>query len=157
MLVDTAAPHAFLPYMGARPHGLVLNRTRATCTNAVHRVMLTGVERRIEACASTWTSLFNIQDELLGRHYGGGIFKVEPGVAQSLPVLIGGLNEADVYEAVAEFAAGRADAGRSRLDRLLLQGLFGISDGELDQMRQAADRLARWRAPSPRYKIEPKD
>lgn len=145
VLKDIARPHAFLPYMGSRPRGLVLNRTHATCTNAIHRVTFDAVDTPLDACASTWTSLFSLRAELFGRHYGGGVFKLEPGVAKQLPVLKGTLSKTELHRALEEFAAGQPDAGRTRLDRALLQGVFKLRDEEVVAMRDAADRLAQWR------------
>lgn len=84
-LSDIRPPDAFLPYMGASPRGLVLNASGATCTNAIHRVdFADGIDGAVVA-ASTWTSLFEVCAEIFGRHYGGGVLKLEPTAAGAVP------------------------------------------------------------------------
>lgn len=86
-LRDLDVPDAFLGYMGTRPHALVQNVARSLCTNAVHRVDWKRPPSRRGAVASSWNSLYRLSAELFGRHYGGGVLKLEPAAAKRLPLL----------------------------------------------------------------------
>jgi hypothetical protein len=144
-LEDAESSHAFLPYMGARPRGLVLNETRATCTNSVHRVIFkSGVDRET-VCLSTWTTLFDVAAELAGRHYGGGVLKLEPSRAHSLPVLTG-LSRQDRLSPVRSlFEAGDIKLARRKLDELFLCEELGLSEPQMNALRSAARELRTWR------------
>jgi arginase len=142
VLDDWRPPHAFLPYMGARPRGLVLNYSRTTCTNAIHRVYFESEVDREVVCASTWSSLFDVVAELRGRHYGGGVLKLEPTVAQGLPVIGNVDNSPLELDVVREhFLAGRRDEARRELDTIFLGGVLGVSQDEICALRDAASTL----------------
>lgn len=89
-LRDVRAPDIFLPYMGAEIPRLTLNEFHAACTNAVHRIFWKermSRARQAGVVASSYTSIYGLLAELLGRHYGGGVLKIEPSKAVSLPVI----------------------------------------------------------------------
>lgn len=145
VLEDLRAPQAFLPYMGSKPRGLALNRTRATCTNTIHRVDFRALPEPHGACASTWTALFDVCAELAGRHYGGGVLKLEPSAAQSLPVITAAIDDEERERATALFSAGLAAEGRAALDRLFLRRTLGLAEADVEALRDAAKRLSEWR------------
>jgi hypothetical protein len=81
-------PDAFLPYMGQRVRGMALNGARAYATNALHHVYFSSdVVSRRSLTASSWSSIFALAAEVHGRHYGGGVLKIEPSAARLLPVV----------------------------------------------------------------------
>lgn len=86
---DVAAPDLFLPYMGSRSPTAIVNRAHVTSTNSIHRLFL--LDRHESDPYSmaffSFTTLFALSAELFGRHYGGGILKVEPSAAMRLPIL----------------------------------------------------------------------
>jgi adenine-specific DNA-methyltransferase len=146
---DTKAPDIFLPYMGSEPPRLVLNETGATCTNAIHRVWrLTESEVDLNALvAASWTTLYRLSAELVGRSYGGGVLKLEPTRAMALRLALppgSSLELKEIEHALdqggAQEAVGLAD------ERLLIEGL-GISKKELTVLRTAAGRLRKQRKP----------
>jgi len=83
---DLLPPDAFLPYMVATVSGLTLNQSEATCTNALHRIYLREPDTARAVIASSHSALFAFEAELYGRHYGGGVLKIEPSAAQRLAV-----------------------------------------------------------------------
>lgn len=146
---DTEIPDILLPYMGSNPPRLVLNEARATCTNAIHRVsMLEGSEERQEALvAASWTTLYRLSAELVGRSYGGGVLKLEPSGAMALRFALPSratLHLKELEEAVTEHGAEKATSLADQ--RLLVEGL-GVTKSELKLLRTAADRLRRQRKP----------
>ena len=142
------APHAFLGYMGATPPRLVLNRTNTTCTNAVHRIDFDiDDESRRRAIVGSWTTAFRLGCELLGRHYGGGILKLEPAEAKQVPVptvavAAESLDRIDALARQSDMTAATAMA-----DRLVLIEGLGLCEADLLKLRQAADLLEARRQP----------
>ncbi len=142
-LADTRAPDVFLPYMNAGSPALTKNATlRTTCTNAIHRLYWknrsrdeTAVGRRDALLASSWTSAFALAAELVGRHYGGGVLKLEPSEACQLPLFTGSspglLEELDV---VARRDGRRA--ARTLADQLVLRDGLGLSRGEVKALEK---------------------
>ncbi len=145
-ITDTAAPDIFLPYMGSDAPRLVVNESGATCTNAVHRVMLhenTTVPVEVLAAAS-WTTLYRLSAELFGRSYGGGVLKLEPSGAAQLRVstiLVAGILD-EIDEAL---RSGGVEAARRVADRRILTERLGIGKAELAMLNGAAERLRRRR------------
>jgi hypothetical protein len=148
VIEDVHSPDAFLPYMGAKPRGLVENRSRATCTNAVHRVNFTSEVNREVACASTWTSLFDVVAELQGRHYGGGVLKLEPTAAQVLPVISEVARPGKLKGVQSAFKNGEIAAARAALDELYLGETLGLNNEQVTSLRTAAANLKEWRTQS---------
>jgi hypothetical protein len=146
---DMAVPDIFLPYMGSDPPRLVLNDARATCTNAIHRVwMLEESEESLDALvAASWTTLYRLSAELVGRSYGGGVLKLEPSGAMALRLALPSrttLNLTELKEAIAD--GGPEKAATLADQRLLVEGM-GVTKIELKLLRIAADRLREQRKP----------
>ncbi|MCA9715087.1 MAG: SAM-dependent DNA methyltransferase [Myxococcales bacterium] len=84
------APDLIFTYMSGDAPRLVSNAARAHVLNSVHGVVLRDRDAVSRARAllpvATLNSLTLLGAELLGRSYGGGILKVEPGEARQLPV-----------------------------------------------------------------------
>jgi adenine-specific DNA-methyltransferase len=86
-ICDLDVPDLFLGYLNAVPPILVRNDARVLCTNAIHRVTLSDPQFSSGVVASSLSSLFTFEAELYGRHYGGGILKLEPSEAKKLSVI----------------------------------------------------------------------
>ena len=134
--------------MASEPPRLVINDAKATCTNTIHRVWLhrpAGLS--IEAfAAASWTTLYRLSAELVGRAYGGGVLKLEPSGATALRVttvgnaeLIGELDEAYKDSGVKE---ARALADR----KVLIEGL-GMTVASVKVLAEAAQNLREARLP----------
>jgi adenine-specific DNA-methyltransferase len=142
VITDTAAPDIFLPYMGSDAPRLVVNESSATCTNAIHRVVLhedVSVSAEVVAAAS-WTTLYRLSAELFGRSYGGGVLKLEPSGAAQLRIST--IEVANVLDEIDEtFRSRGIEAARRLADRLILKDRFGVDKTELAVLSRAADRL----------------
>ena len=87
LLPEPERPDAFLPYMGTAPPRLVVNSAASASTNAVHGVRWRSRSTGRRAVLSSWTTLYGLGVELLGRTYGSGVLKIEPSAALSLPIV----------------------------------------------------------------------
>ena len=146
---DTEAPDIFLPYMGSDPPRLVLNEASATCTNAIHRVwMLNESKEALDALvAASWTTLYRLSAELVGRSYGGGVLKLEPSGAMALRLARPSRTALSIQELEEAITRGAQEKAQALADqRLLVEGL-GISKIELKLLGSAADRLREQRKP----------
>lgn len=146
---DTKVPDLFLPYMGSNPPRLVLNEADATCTNAIHRVWkLPDAEASLDALvAASWTALYRLAAELVGRSYGGGVLKLEPSGAMALRLALPAhqsLSLKEIEEAISK--QGPEEAAKLADQRLLIEGL-GITKKELNVVHAAANRLREQRRP----------
>jgi hypothetical protein len=152
-LADLRAPELFLPYMGASAPSLTLNLAGATCTNAIHRISITGEAGAGASCAAlilgSWTSLWRLSAELVGRSYGGGVLKLEPGEAirVRIPLLPAG-NADGLRQLDTIVRSDGRNAGRRFADRLVLQQGLGLEPAAIRCLRAAADRLERRRSTS---------
>jgi len=146
-LAIAPAPDAFLPYTVGYPRGVALNAAGAASTNTVHQV--TWRSRLDEPVArsfalSTWSALGRLSAELFGRHYGGGVLKLELAEAKRLPV-VGGLMIDDSLWAACGNLTGLA---RSTADAALLASDLGLTQQDLDVMQRGANALSRKRGVS---------
>ncbi len=148
-LRDAAVPDAFLPYMGASAPHLTLNSAGVTCTNAVHRVRWKDSGETAESTTlGTWTSLFALGAELLGRSYGGGVLKLEPGRATKVPVPLapGAKDWVDRMDTLTR-QQSVVEAGLLA-DQVVLRDHFGLSEADIGELRTAVQFLAHRRVPS---------
>ena len=142
VITDTSAPDIFLPYMASDAPRLVVNEAGATCTNAVHRVVLDdmAIGSAEVLAAGSWTTLYRLSAELYGRSYGGGVLKLEPGGAAQLRVptieVAGLLDEIDE-----RFRLRGVEAARHLADQRILTERLGVGKNELAVLGRAADRL----------------
>lgn len=137
-------PNAFLPAMGRTTGRPVLNRSAATSTNALHHLSWKDSPTEDQGLArvlSGWSSLWQLVGELSGRHYGGGVLKLEPRVAQAMPLWDGDPLDPVVRDLIL-CARSAADASvvTACADRLV-EHEAGLSPQETARLAAAAAAL----------------
>jgi hypothetical protein len=137
-------PDAFLPYTVGYPRGIALNTARAASTNTVHQVTWCSLanESTVRSWAlSTWSVLGRLSAEMFGRHYGGGVLKLELADAQKIPVVKG------LRITKQEFAACARSTRLAQevADSALLSSSLGLSSQDLGLLQEASERLAQKR------------
>lgn len=151
-LPNPGVPEAFLGCMGGDARGLVLNDAGVASTNAVHQVRWTDLaapEHRSLGAWSTWSSLGRLAAELYGRHYGGGVLKLEIGDARRLPYVMAASLEPELVAQAAQSLQLVKDGQAivDRADHSILRLLLGLSRRDVELLRTGAANLARLRKP----------
>lgn len=148
-VTDRWVPDAFLTYMGAGPTRAVLNRTKSTCTNAIHRIRWMNRTNHAENAGSfvlsTRSSLGLLAGELLGRHYGGGILKIEPSNGALLPDVGIPNDSLEILKELPEHT--QAGTEQEFIDQAVLLDQFDVKQRDIQLLRAAAERLAHMRRP----------
>jgi hypothetical protein len=142
-LRDFRPSEILLPYMGAEVPRLVLNDLRAACTNSVHRVFWNEKQSRAKQAgvvASSYTSLFGLSAELSGRHYGGGVLKIEPSKAASLLVIFDVGGEDALGKVEAAFRRGGMRSATKAADEHFRRRL-GLTQQQIDSLRATQEAL----------------
>ncbi|MGH3692253.1 MAG: N-6 DNA methylase [Microbacterium sp.] len=144
------APDLFFTYMSHRFPRLIANTARTSFVNSMHGVRLhSGLKRAKQALPIlALNSVTMLGAELSGRSYGGGILKMEPREAASLPV-----PSADVLDAAwrvlssershldHELRNGRWTSVLARVDEVLLRQTLELDPAEADSLHEAARGL----------------
>ncbi len=138
-------PHAFLTYMSDVFPRLVINRTRATCSNTLLAVNLDGIPAAIRPAfvASFYNSATMLSAERVGRRYGGGVLKLEPSEADRL--LVPGLSliaqnpglGAALSQIDSLLRGRRFDEALALGDSAILEGVCGLPNDQVSRLRQA--------------------
>jgi adenine-specific DNA-methyltransferase len=142
-----APPDLFFTYMSHRYPRLVRNSARVSFLNSMHGVRLRNSAPEAAASALPLLCLNSITmlgAEIFGRSYGGGILKMEPREAASLPVpdaraLTAAFDvlspERDRLDK--DLRQGRWTGVVERVDEVLLQRIFGLTAEETQSIRNA--------------------
>lgn len=102
--LEPEVPDAFMVFMTDFGPRLILNKTRATCTNSLYRVSfksLTETEMRL-VVISFFTTYTQLSAELLGHGRGSGALKLEPSDAAKLPLYLPARTKEEVNAAFKE-------------------------------------------------------
>jgi adenine-specific DNA-methyltransferase len=144
-------PDLFLTYMNADTPRFALNSARAHHVNSVHGVYLPAHLRSLAlplAVASV-NSATMLGAETVGRAYGGGILKLEPGESVHLPLPSVALVSSFAPQLRALIAPmskllrdGSLRLATELVDDLLLRGAGGLGDHEVREIREALASLA---------------
>lgn len=140
-ILDPAVPDAFLPYMGSNYKGVVVNEARLSSTNAIHQLTWkkNSVSNAKLMAQATWSSYSRLTAEIFGRHYGGGVHKLEIRDARRLRLLT-----AEALETADKLRDARDDADD------LLRKVIGLTEGDLAILRKGITTLALRRSPDAR-------
>ncbi|MDY7094773.1 MAG: N-6 DNA methylase [Acidobacteriota bacterium] len=146
-----SVPDLLLTYMNHDTPRLVSNSARCLFLNSVHGVYLRNGLRKLGSSVlpvASLNSLTLLGAELVGRSYGGGMLKLEPKEADKLPVPAPECLEAlaselrDLKPSVAQcLEAGDLDAAVKLVDQLLLHDQLGLSNGAIQRLSEARQRL----------------
>ena len=145
------APDHFITYMSHKGPRLVRNTARVRHLNSLHGLVLSPGHVRTGRRAlhlASLNSLTLLGSELVGRSYGGGVLKLEPREADSLPVpspeLVSRVeNQLLQIESAVEWNVlrGKLDTAVNLVDGIVLSGALGISTDALKEIRSGRTNL----------------
>ena len=95
--------------------------------------------------AASWTSLYRLSAELVGRSYGAGVLKLEPNEAVQLRLPIASPGAENLMQIDKAFRHGGVTSAEKEADRILLEDHLGLSADEVGVLRVASDELQRRR------------
>ena len=117
----------------------VVNKTKATSTDTIHRMSCKGDPAVV--AASLYTHLTGASAEIEGRSYGGGVLELEPTEAERLlmPMNLGG--GLSIEEIDARVRAGGLEDVLEENDRLILKDKLGLTDAECKGLKGIWDKM----------------
>jgi adenine-specific DNA-methyltransferase len=117
----------------------VVNQTKATSTDTIHRMTCKGDSAAV--AASLYTHLTGASAEIEGRSYGGGVLELEPTEAERLlmPTTLGG--GLSIEEVDLRIRAGGLEAVLEENDRLILKAKLGLTDAECKLLKGIWDKM----------------
>ena len=146
-----AVPDLFITCMNADTPRLATNEARVRHLNSVHGLYLTDETRELQGAlaVASVNSATLLGAELVGRAYGGGILKLEPGEALRLPLPSPSLvaRHRQELEALTPrlrklLTAGRLLDAAAEVDAVLLRRTRLLNSGQLSSLRIAREHLA---------------
>lgn len=145
------APDLFFTYMSHRYPRMVTNRAKVSIVNSMHGVRLVAGAPRVARDALPLLALNSVTmlgAEVFGRSYGGGILKMEPSEACSLPMpstaalmAAWDMLKEDRAALDRELRTGLWTSVAARVDDVLLRKVMHLSQADVDALAEAATTL----------------
>lgn len=146
-----SAPDLFFTYMSHRYPRLITNSAGATFVNSMHGIRLLPDAPPVAKDALPLLALNSVSllgAEIYGRSYGGGILKMEPREAATLPVpkldalaAAWGLLKDRRKQLDAQLAAGQWTEVFEAVDDVLLRKVLDLAPAHVDELQGAAQAL----------------
>jgi adenine-specific DNA-methyltransferase len=114
---------------------LILNKTRATCTDTIHRVRFVSDLPPKLVTAAFLNSLTFAFSEVIGRSYGGGVLELEPNEAETIPIPLNNADALDFDQIHALVVQGNIEAVLNITDQVLLVDGLGLSIRQVEKLR----------------------
>jgi len=131
-------------FMLRQVHGypkIILNQTKATCTDTIHRVKLRNGTKGEVIAAAFLNSLTFAFSEVLGRSYGGGVLELEPNEAEKLPLPLKGAERLDLNQLHELLLRDDIEAVLDITDKVLLIDGLGLTEKEAKTLRHIWQKL----------------
>ena len=114
---------------------MVANKTKAICTDTLHRGRLVDGVAADKLSAAFLNSLTFAASEVTGRSYGGGVMTFEPSEVEKLPLPIVGVEGIDVRKVDKLVRAKQTEAVLDLTDQALLVDGIGLSWRQVSALR----------------------
>jgi adenine-specific DNA-methyltransferase len=131
-------------FMLRQIHGypkIIVNRTKATCTDTIHRVRLLNGTKGEMIAAAFLNSLTFAFSEVMGRSYGGGVLELEPNEAENLPLPLQGSERLDINQLHELLLRDDIEAVLDITDKVLLIDGLGLTSKEVKMLRRIWHKL----------------
>lgn len=115
---------------------LILNTSRATCTDTIHRVKWINGRSGRAITSAFLNSLTFAFAEVLGRSYGGGVLELEPSEAESLPLPLCGADKLDLRQIHHLLLRDEIASVLDMTDTVLLVRGLGLSRRDAKTLRE---------------------
>ncbi len=155
---DGRVPDAFLSYMCDHGPRLVLNQVKTTSTNTIHRVYFhadVDLARKKAIAISMLTTVTQLSAELVGRSYGSGVLKLEPGEARRIDIVLPDTFDMEVVIKTFDVVDNLLREGKGHEARQVADALFlapQLDDGQIALLDTVLTRLRAIRR-EPRMKV----